>query len=236
MERTVRAYTTAQGAAASVADCLASRTAACFDAVQHAEAELDRIDQEIDVSVTAAVAEVTPAQARELLSSMKMVIDLERIGDLFASVASYARAIAARLAVEDVSDLVKMATIVEKMLADAYGAFAVRNVDRAMAVLRADSEVDRLRNLLMIRHLERAQNNGVQDSIQVFFMAQSLERAGDHVKNLAEEICHLTTGHTLRHMIGSMSKPDEQMYLDYLKIRHRLNETQAAPEPARNPN
>ncbi len=224
LERTVRAFTTALAAAASVADCLASKSDSCYQAVQRAEEQLDRLDREIDVSVTAAIAEVTPLEARELLSSMKIVIDLERVTDLFASVAGCGSALGNRLAMADVTDLVRMATLVENMLSDAFGAFTVRNVDRAMAVLRADAEVDRLRNLLMIRHLEQAQGLGVQDSMQVLFMAQSLERSGDHVKNVAEEIGHLTTGHTLRHVLRVRSKSDEQMYLEYLKNRHGIAE------------
>jgi phosphate transport system protein len=233
LERTVRAYTAAQTGAARVADCLASRAEACAHAVQMAEEELDRLDREVDVSVTAAIIEVTPLQARELLSAMKMVLDLERIGDLFASVASCACALGLRLATEDVSDLVKMATLIERMLGDAHGAFAVRNVDRAMAVLRADSEVDRLRNLLILRRLERVESEGVQNSLQVVSMAQALERAGDHVKNLAEEVCHLATGHTLRHMLGVASKPDEQMYLEHLRIRDHIDQPAVAMDENR---
>jgi phosphate uptake regulator len=48
-------------------------------------------------------------------------------------------------------------------------------------------------------------------------MAQALERAGDHVKNLAEEICHLTSGRTLRHVVSAPeNKPSAQMYLQTL--------------------
>lgn len=224
LDRTMRAYAVAQTAAAAVADCLAGRAVTRHHAVQQAEEELDRLDREIDSSVAAAIVEATPLQAQELISSMKMVIDLERIGDLFASIASCSRALANRIDIEDLTDLVRMATMLETMLGDAHGAFTVRNVDRAMAVLRADAELDRLRNLLMIRHLERAQSQGTHDSIHVFFMAQSLERAGDHVKNLAEEICHLTTGHTVKHLVQRLMKAEEQVYLEFLRSAHGLSD------------
>ena len=76
--------------------------------------------------------------------------------------------------------------------------FSRRDVKRAVEVLRADAEIDRLRNLVFMRHIENPENIARQASLQVIFMTQSLERAGDHVKNLAEEICHLVSGHTLR--------------------------------------
>ena len=55
-------------------------------------------------------------------------------------------------------------------------------------MLRADAEMDRLRNLIFLRHIENPENVQRQASLQVIFMTQSLERAGDHVKNLAEEV------------------------------------------------
>jgi len=51
-------------------------------------------------------------------------------------------------------------------------------------------------------------------------MTQSLERAGDHAKNLAEEICHLVSGQTVRHVLRSYDKPVEQMFIDDLKRKH----------------
>ena len=50
-------------------------------------------------------------------------------------------------------------------------------------------------------------------------MTQSLERAGDHAKNLAEEVCHLVSGHTVRHVLKTYDKPVEQMFIDYLRKR-----------------
>ena len=56
-------------------------------------------------------------------------------------------------------------------------------------------------------------------SLQVIFMTQSLERAGDHAKNLAEEVCHFVSGHTVRHVMMTYDKPIEQMFLDWLRQR-----------------
>jgi phosphate transport system protein len=220
LDRAVRAYLLAQEAAGSLADGLASKAASNFEAVERAEAELDRIDREIDTTVASAVSESSPQQARELLTAMKIVIDLERIGDLLASVASCARALKERLDTEDAGELIRMTAILERMLADAKGAFVVRNLDRAIAVLRMDSDIDRRRNLLMIRHLEQAPARTPHESVHVLFMAQSLERAGDHVKNVAEEICHLVSGRTLRHLLQGDIKSEEQMYLELLRRQH----------------
>jgi len=45
-----------------------------------------------------------------------------------------------------------------------------------------------------------------QESFHVLFMTQALERAGDHAKNLAEEVCHLVSGHSVRHVLRAYDK------------------------------
>jgi phosphate transport system protein len=221
LSRTERAYLLAQSAAGNLADALAGNGEA-YAIVETAEAELDRLDSQVDATVTAAVAEVTPAQARELLACMKFMIDLERIGDLLASVATCARAMGDRVGMDDVTDLVKLASVLEKMLLDVHGAFRGRDTDRAMIALRTDAEMDRVRNLMIIRHLEQAQVRLSYDSVQVLFMAQALERAGDHVKNIAEEVCHLVSGHTVRHLLQNRKKSGEQIYLEWLRNLHSV--------------
>jgi phosphate uptake regulator len=52
-------------------------------------------------------------------------------------------------------------------------------------------------------------------------MTQSLERAGDHAKNLAEEVCHFVSGRPVRHVLIAYDKPVEQMFIDYLRRREQ---------------
>src|ERR1022692_2611624 len=51
-------------------------------------------------------------------------------------------------------ELLHMATILEKMLTDVGDAFSTRDVGKAVDVLRSDAEIDRLRNLIFLRHIE----------------------------------------------------------------------------------
>jgi phosphate transport system protein len=113
-----------------------------------------------------------------------------------------------------------MATVLEKMLEDVGVAFSSRDVKKALDVLRADAEMDRLRNLIFLRHIENPENIHRQSSLQVIFMTQSLERAGDHAKNLAEEVCFFVSGHTVRHVMMTYDKPFEQLFLDWLRARN----------------
>jgi len=113
----------------------------------------------------------------------------------------------------------RLATVLEKMLTDVGTAFSSRDVKKAIDMLRADAEMDRLRNLIFLRHIENPENVQRQASLQVIFMTQSLERAGDHVKNLSEEVCHFVSGHTVRHVLMTYDKPIEQTFLDWLRTR-----------------
>ncbi len=219
---TLRACQLAKSAVAHAADGLAKHSAAPFRAVADAECELDRLDREFDERVFRAISRVPAEQVRELLACMKIMIDLERIGDLISSMVSRSQAIGSRIDMEDIGDLIRMCSVLEKMLVDVHQAFAQRDVDCAVSVLRADAEIDRLRNLLHIRHIERPEGVPGTESVQVLFMAQALERAGDHAKNMAEEVCHLVTGHTIRHVLRMHGKSEEQMFLEHLRKTQRV--------------
>jgi phosphate transport system protein len=78
-------------------------------------------------------------------------------------------------------------------------------------------EMDRLRGVLLARHIEGPETADRHRSLQIVFMTQSLERAGDHAKNLAEEVCHFVSGHTVRHVLKTYDKPLEQIFLDWLE-------------------
>jgi phosphate transport system protein len=219
VQRTIEACRVAKNAASAAAEGIATGSSPLLNTIRVREKELDALDQEIDAGVTASITSVSAPEARELLACMKFMIGLERIGDLLLSFASSAQAAAGRVDPQDTRDLTHMATILEKMLTDVGDAFSVRDVRKAIDVLRADAEMDRLRNLIFLRHIENPENVQRQASLQVIFMTQSLERAGDHAKNLAEEVCHFVSGHTVRHVMMTYDKPIEQMFLDWLRNR-----------------
>jgi phosphate transport system protein len=219
VKRTIEACGVAKDAAATAAAGIATGSSPLLVTLREREKELDAMDREIDDGVTLAITQVTESEARELLACMKFMIGLERIGDLLLSFASSAQAAAGRLDPEDMRDLTHMATVLEKMLADVGESFSARDVRKAVDVLRADAEMDRLRNLIFLRHIENPESVHRQASLQVIFMTQSLERAGDHAKNLAEEVCHFVSGHTIRHVMMGYDKPIEQMFLDWLRQR-----------------
>ena len=215
---TLLACEVARASASSLSHALASGSTESHKNIAEAELRLDQFDREVDERVTEELSE-TPKNARELLACMKFIVDLERIGDLLASVSSCSSGLQRRIATEDMGTLIRMAAVLEHMLFDAQSALANSDLNLVLSILRADGELDRLRNLTLMRHLEGAPETAPHDSIHVVFMAQALERCGDHAKNLAETICHFVTGKSVRHAARRDGRSIEPMYLDFLRTR-----------------
>jgi len=221
-EQTLLACRVARSAAGIVAEGIATGVSSVLDGVRQKEKELDDLDHVIDQGVTSVITQVGPEYARPLLACLKFIIDLERIGDLLLNCSNRAAAVGSRIELQDIRDLTLMASRLEKMLVDVHDAFSQRDLQRALAVLRSDAELDRLRNLIFLRHLENHDGVPRQESFHVLFMTQALERAGDHAKNLAEEVCHLVSGHSVRHVLRAYDKPVEQMFIDNLKRQQKI--------------
>jgi phosphate transport system protein len=219
--QTLQACRVARIAAGIVAEGVATGVPSLLEGVRQREKELDTLDREIDQGVTSVITKVTEERARELLAYLKFMIGLERVGDLLLNCSNRAAAVGSRIDLQDIRDLTQMASRLEKMLGDVHDALSQRDLNKALGVLRADSEMDRIRNLVFLRHLESHDNSPRQESFHVLFMTQSLERAGDHAKNLAEEVCHLVSGHTVRHVLRSYDKPVEQMFIDDLRRKQK---------------
>jgi phosphate transport system protein len=216
VDLTRQACLVAKDAVSHALDGLINGSPAALQAVRTCEEKLDDLDRELDEELANTITQVAPSEARELLAAMKLMLDLERVGDLIASFAERSAIVRNRIEMEDVEQLTRMACLVENMLTRIGRAFTTRDMEQAISVMRTDSEIDRLRNLLVVRHTENAEALKGQESLHVLAMANALERAGDHAKNMAEELCHLATGHTLRHMMRTKDKPLEQMFLDWL--------------------
>src|SRR5215469_3440618 len=216
---TGRAYEVAIAAAQSAADLILGAKSG-IDRIAGHERELDELDREIDERVAIEIAHAPLDQVREKLACLKCMIDLERVGDLLLAFATRADTVRSRLDMQDMRDLGDMLAMLSRMLTDTDAAFSSRDHARALEVLRSDREVDRLHNLIVMRHLEPELAFGGPHSVHVITMAQAIERAADHVKNTAEEVCHLVSGHTVRHLLRLQEKSAEQLYLEHLKRQH----------------
>jgi phosphate transport system protein len=199
-ETALRACLIAKDAAYNARDYIATASRMAYLAVKQCEKELDQIERQIDESTPGAITEVTEPEARQLLACLKFTIDLERIGDLIWSVARRLHRLPNRLDREETGYLINMAETLQEMLSRVYEGFSTRNLALAESALRMDSKMDDACHAVFRRYMESGAQERSYEVTNLLFMAQALERAGDHAKNLAEELFHLVEGHSVRHI------------------------------------
>ena len=192
----LKAFLIARDAAFNLPDLLEHSSRMAFLAIKDCEKELDIIERYIDDRLPAAITRVNEIRARQLLTSLKSVTDLERIGDLIMSVALRVQARTTKMAASDVRHLVEMSAILREMLDVVYRGFLNLDLESARKVLQMDKDIDRVCHGLFQKHLAA---NSDPESFDVILMAQALERAGDHTTNLAEDLYSLIEGRSLRH-------------------------------------
>jgi Phosphate uptake regulator len=196
----LKACLIARDAAFNIGDLLTTSSRMAFLAIKDSEKELDLIERQIDERLPAAITRVNETRARQLLSSLKSVTDLERIGDLVLSAALRVQARTAKIPSSDMRQLVEMSSVLRDMLDLVHQGFSKLDVECARKVLQMDKEIDRICHALFQKHLAATVAQGDTSGFEILLMAQALERAGDHTTNLAEDLHSLIEGRSLRHV------------------------------------
>jgi phosphate transport system protein len=139
---------------------------------------------------------------RFVTMALKFVVDVERIGDLAAGIAKRALELNRLPPFDWRGDLTRLATMVQKNLHLAIESFVLRSVDAAREVIRADDEIDRLNAGLfaqLIAHVATDPGT-VTHVLPLTSVSRYLERIGDHVQNLAEEVIFMVSAAEVRHL------------------------------------
>ncbi len=197
---TEQAFLVIKDAAYNVTDFITNGSVWAFRTIADCEKELDKIERTVDSMLPKAITHVPERRARELLACVRVVTELERVADLCLHTAHEVRGVSTDMSLRDRSDLLKMTAVLKTMIDESHLAMSTRDVQHVAAVIRADHDIDRLRNSIFRRHLAMSPSKASHDRIRFLFAAQALERAGDHMTNIGEEIYRLIYGMTLRHM------------------------------------
>ncbi len=171
--------------------------------VVDADRELDRLEIEIDRLCLTYLATRQPvgAELRTITTIMKMVTDLERIGDLSVNVAERGLDLSSGMGIEPGLDLPQMAEIAADMVRMAADAFLEADPHMARDVIAKDSEVDELNRLAFEKWMTAmaAHSDQVDRALSLVSMSKYIERIADHAVNLGEMIVFLVEGRDLRH-------------------------------------
>jgi phosphate transport system protein len=173
------------------------------------DATVNRLEVESDELCLLILAKRQPmaSDLRFVTLSLKMVTDLERIGDLAVNICERAIDLAGHPQPWPWDSIEGMARVVRAMIRDSIQAFVDRDVDKAERVIARDAEVDTLYWQIFREALEimRRQPNSMHDGIHVQSIAKFLERMGDHGTNLAEQVVFMVKGKDIRH-VGKVGK------------------------------
>ncbi|MGO9818347.1 MAG: phosphate signaling complex protein PhoU [Acidocella sp.] len=136
---------------------------------------------------------------RQIIQALKVVTDLERIGDYAANIAKRSIVINQVASTFSLSSLGQMAMMVQQNLKSCIDTVSEGNPQKAVAVWRADQAVDDLYNAifreLITYMMEDARN--ITACTHLLFIAKNLERIGDHTTNIAELAYYAVTGEDL---------------------------------------
>ncbi|HEU5059805.1 MAG TPA: phosphate signaling complex protein PhoU [Kofleriaceae bacterium] len=166
--------------------------------------KVNRLEVDTDDLCLLILAKRQPlgSDLRFITLAMKMVTDLERIGDLAVNIAERAVALSGERPAAFAAVLARLAELDQSQLREAAEAFVSRDATRAEKVCGNDSEVDKLYWQLA----QQAQKDMAQDAasvergIHIQAAAKFLERIGDHITNLAELVIFLVRGKDIRHL------------------------------------
>ncbi len=132
---------------------------------------------------------------------LKIVIDLERIGDHAVSIAKITRSLAGQSLNKPILDLSPMGDLARKMVGDALQASIQHDTDLAIQVARDDDAVDDLHVELQNELMDKMREEPVfvEQATRLLLVVHSLERVADHATNIVEQVYYVETGQ-MRHL------------------------------------
>jgi phosphate transport system protein len=171
--------------------------------IKAGDAEVNRIEVEIDDACRRLLALRQPAASdlRFITTALKIVTDLERMGDLAVNVAERAIDLVQAPPVGPLHDLESLAESAKAQLANALDSFVHRDAGKAEEVMHGDALLDALYlkifNELLALMME--DSRVIRRATSLMFAAKHLERFGDHAINVAEMVIYMVRGTDVRH-------------------------------------
>lgn len=166
--------------------------------VENTELDINQMEREIERLCMKLLLMQQPVASdlRSVSSALKIISDLERIGDQAYDIAEISK----HLKFSDFSSKVhiqEMATAAIRMVTDSVEAFVQRDLSLAQRVLKEDDTVDALFNKVrsdLVNMIQSENGEDVEMMLDLLMIAKYLERIGDHAENVAEWVVYLLTG------------------------------------------
>lgn len=172
--------------------------------VAHDDYKVNNLEVNIDEECSRILATRSPAAGdlRLIVAIIKTITDLERIGDEAEKIGFLASRLAAMdRPADSYRELKNLGNHVSHMLRDAMNAFARLNAEDAMDVVREDERVDDEYETIQRQCITFMMEDprSIKRVMNVTWAARSLERIGDHSKNICEYVVYMVQGRDVRH-------------------------------------
>ena len=159
--------------------------------------QIDRKEKEIETLCMRLLLQQQPVASdlRVISSALKMISDMERIGDQASDIAEMAEYTAVD-AVQSKVHIIDMAAATIKMVTESVDSFVKKDINAARAVIKHDSIVDGLFDKVKGELIDAVQQRSAnaETLIDMLMIAKYLERIGDHAENIAEWVIYSITG------------------------------------------
>jgi len=178
--------------------------------VIEADDKIDQLELSIDERCIYLIARHQPmaGDLRFITTGMKVNAELERIADLALDIAQRVLGIADKPLLKPLVDIPKLSGLAQRMVSGAIDAFVQRESSLARDVILADTEADKLRNLVqeeLIKDYLAKDPKTADRAVPLLLIARHLERICDHATNIAEDIIYMVEGKVVRHRLEELS-------------------------------
>lgn len=171
---------------------------ALADSVIEYDKEIDRKEKEIESICLRLLLQQQPVarDLRLISSALKMITDMERIGDQAADISELCIYLSKDAYIKNLEHISEMAKATIKMLSDSIDAFVKKDLELAKQVILYDNVVDGLFLIIkdeLFKLIQANIDNGKQ-ALDLLMIAKYYERIGDHAENIAEWVVFSITG------------------------------------------
>ena len=174
-----------------------------LEVIEKDEPKTDRYEVELDEKCVWIIAQFQPmaVDLRTILMILEINRDLERIGDLSATMSRSALFLIERPQVKPYIDIPRMADIVQGMIKDSVNAFIENDSQFAREVFQRDKTVNALREQIMRELLTFMSSDPatIERAFHLISLALDLERIGDHSTNICEDVVFMVEGEVIKH-------------------------------------
>jgi len=188
-----------EAAVLDAAKSLETRDEKLAEQVRAADRAIDLLEEQVNEECARVLALRQPqaSDLRTVLTVMKISSNLERVGDYAKNMAKRTAVLVELQPIDGASGAIRrMAKAVESMMKDALDAYIQRDAELAADVRQRDQEVDQMYNALFREFLTFMMEDprNITACMHLHFIAKNIERMGDHVTSIAEQVIYLATG------------------------------------------